>query len=203
MSDSVLDLVTQALGSGGTRQIGQQLGLDEETTAKAVSGALPALMGALARNSASSDGASALAGALDRDHDGSILDDLGGFLGGGGAQSAGEGILKHVLGGKQQQVQQGLGQATGLDAGKIGSLLSMLAPMVMGALAKAQRTQGVDAGGLGSMLGQEQRRMERREPGLGGMLGGLLDQDGDGSVVDDITKIGGSLLGGLLGGRRR
>ncbi len=202
MSDSVLDLVTQALGSGGTRQIGQQLGLDEETTARAISGALPTLMGALARNSASPQGASALAGALDRDHDGSILDDLGGFLGGGGAQSAGESILGHVLGGRQRQVQNGLGQATGLNAGQMGQLLAMLAPIVMGALGKMKSRQGVDAGGLGSILGQEQRRMERRDPGLGGLLGGLLDADGDGSVVDDITKIGGSLLGGLLGGRR-
>ena len=202
MSDSVLDLVTQALGSGGMRQIGNQLGLDEATTAKAVSGALPTLMGALARNSATPEGASALSGALDRDHDGSILDDLGGFLGGAGAVGAGEAILGHVLGGRQRQVQSGLGQATGLDSGQIGQLLAMLAPIVMGALAKAKNRQGVDAGGLGSMLGREQQRMERRDPGLGGLLGGLLDADGDGSVVDDITKIGGSLLGGLLGGRR-
>ncbi len=201
MSDSVLDLVTQALGSSGTRQIGQQLGLDNDATANAISSALPVLMGALARNTSSSGGESALAGALDRDHDGSILDNLGGFLGGGGAQSVGEGILRHVLGGRQPQVQQGLGQATGLDAGKMGALLSMLAPVVMGALGKARRGQG-GAGGLGAMLGQEQRRMERRDPGLGGMLGGLLDADGDGSVADDLAKIGGSLLGSLLGGRR-
>ena len=202
MSDSILDLVTQSLGGSGTRQIGQQLGLDENSTAKAISGALPVLLGALTRNASSSQGAGALAGALDRDHDGSILDDIGGFLGGGKAESAGGAILKHVLGGRQSQVQNGLGQASGLDAGKAGQLLSMLAPLVMGALGKAQRGRGLDSGNLGAMLGQEQRRIERREPGLGGMLGSLLDADGDGSMVDDITKIGGSLLGGLLGGRR-
>ncbi len=202
MSDSILDLVTQALGNQGTRQIGQQLGVDENSAAKAVSGALPVILGALARNSASSNGAGALAGALDRDHDGSILDDIGGFLGGGGASSAGEGILKHVLGGRQSQVQNGLGQASGLNSGQAGQLMAMLAPIVMGALAKAQRGRGLDAGGLGAMLGQEQQKIESREPALGGMLGRLLDADGDGSVVDDITKIGGSLLGGLLGGRR-
>ena len=202
MSDSILDLVTQTLGSGATRQIGQQLGVDESAAAKAISGALPMLVGALARNSASSGGAGALASALDRDHDGSILDDIGGFLGGGGAQGAGEGILKHVLGGRQQQVQSGLGQVSGLDSGKAGQLLAMLAPIVMGALGKAQRGRGLDAGSLGAMLGEEQRTIEQREPGLGGLLGNLLDADGDGSVVDDITKIGGSLLGNLLGGRR-
>ncbi len=202
MSDSILDLVTQSLGGGATRQIGQQLGVDDGAAAKAISGALPVLVGALARNSASSSGAGALASALDRDHDGSILDDIGGFLGGGGAEGVGSGILKHVLGGRQGQVQSGIGQASGLSSGQAGQLLSMLAPIVMGALGKAQRGRGLDAGGLGAMLGQEQRQIERREPGLGGLLGNLLDADGDGSVVDDLAKVGGSLLGNLLGGRR-
>ncbi len=202
MSGSILDVVTQALGSGGARQISQQLGIDEGTANAAIGGAIPVLMGALARNASSGNGAGALAGALDRDHDGSILDDLGGFLGGGGAESAGAGILKHVLGGRQPQVEQGIGAASGLDPAKAGVLLKMLAPIVMGALGKTQRSQGLDSGGLGAILGQEQRRMERKEPGLGGMLGSLLDRDGDGSAMDDLAKIGGSLLGGLFGGRR-
>lgn len=202
MSGSILDLVTQALGSGGASQISKQLGIDESTANSAIGGAIPVLMGALARNAKSGDGAGALAGALDRDHDGSILDDLGGFLGGGGAESAGAGILKHVLGGRQPQVEQGVGAASGLDPAKAGALLKMLAPIVMGALGKTQRTQGLNPGKLGAVLGQEQQRMERKQPGLGGMLGSLLDADGDGSAVDDLAKIGGSLLGGLFGGRR-
>ena len=202
MSDSILDLVTQALGSGGAAQISKQLGIDERTANSAIGGAIPVLMGALARNASSGEGAGALASALDRDHDGSILDDLGGFLGGGNAENVGAGILKHVLGGKRSQVERGIGSASGLDAGKAGQLLSMLAPIIMGALGKAQRRQGLNPGNLGAMLGQEQRRMERREPGLGGMLGSLLDADGDGSAMDDLAKIGGSVLGGLFGGRR-
>lgn len=202
MSGSILDLVTQALGSGGAAQISKQLGLDEATANSAIGGAVPVLMGALARNASSGQGAGALASALDRDHDGSILDDLGGFLGGGGAESAGAGILKHVLGGKQTQVQQGVGAASGLDSAKAGQLLAMLAPVIMGALGKAKRSQGLDTGSLGAALGQEQQRMERRQPGIGGMLGSLLDQDGDGSAMDDLAKIGGSVLGGLFGGRR-
>ena len=31
------------------------------------------------------------------------------------------------------------------------------------------------------------------------MLGQHLDGDGDGSVADDVAKLGGSLLGGLFG----
>ena len=92
---SVLDGLMQQLDGDTMRQLSQQLGTDESTTTSAVGAALPVLMGALAKNASSTDGAAALAGALDRDHDGSMLGDIAGMLGGG----AGAGILKHVLGG--------------------------------------------------------------------------------------------------------
>ena len=52
------------------------------------------------------------------------------------------------------------------------------------------------------MLGRERQRVERREPAAGGLLGQLLDRDGDGSAMDDVAQIGGSILGSLLGGKR-
>jgi hypothetical protein len=62
----------------------------------------------------------------------------------------------------------------------------MLAPLVMGALGKAQRERGLDPGGLAGMLGGEQQRAADAAPGVMGMLGKFLDRDGDGSVLDDI-----------------
>ena len=41
------------------------------------------ILAGLARNAAQPEGADPLHGAVQRDHDGSLLDDLGGFLGGG------------------------------------------------------------------------------------------------------------------------
>ena len=189
---SMLDLLQQRLGGDAVQQIGRQLGTDHGTTQTAIAAALPMLVGALARNAQNPQGAGALANALQRDHDGSILDDVAGYLGGG--QSAdGNAILGHVLGTRQQTVQQGLGQATGLDASRAGILLSMLAPFVMGALGKTARERGLDPGGLAGMLGGEQQRAAQAAPGgVMGVLGKLLDRDGDGSVMDDI--------GGLLKG---
>jgi hypothetical protein len=34
------------------------------------------------------------------------------------------------------------------------------------------------------------------------VLGSLLDTDNDGQIIDDVMKLGGSLLGGLLGPKR-
>ena len=43
--------------------------------------------------------------------------------------------------------------------------------------------------------------VERKAPDLG-MLGSLLDADGDGDIKDDVAKMGGSLLKSFLGKRR-
>jgi hypothetical protein len=121
-------LLGQALGGDTIGRMSKALGADESTTGNAVQAALPMLLGALAHNSSTPSGASSLMGALDRDHDGSVLDDVAGFLG-GGSSGGGQGILGHIFGNKLGAVQNGLGQAAGLDAGSAGSLLTMLAQL--------------------------------------------------------------------------
>ena len=200
---SLLEVLTQQLGGDAIQQISRQVGANDDATSKAVSGAIPLLVTALAKNSSESGGAQALAGALDRDHDGSILDDLGGFLGSGNAAVAsGDGILKHMLGGRRQGAEAALGQMSGLDQQKIGQILAMLAPIVMGAVGRQQRQGGLGPSQIGEMLGGERRRAEKMEPGAMGILGSLLDSDGDGDVKDDLARIGMGMLGKMLGGRR-
>jgi len=144
---------------------------------------------------------------------GSALDAIGGRLGADratseravpaalGTQGPGEGILRHVLGGRRASVEAGLGRATGLDAGSVGQLLAMLAPIVMGALGRERRRRGFDAGALAAMLGGERKTVERRAPVDLGAIRGLLDQDGDGQIADDVAKLGGGLLESFLGRR--
>ena len=194
---SLLDMLTQQIGGAAAQQMARQLGADQGATSKAIAGALPALVGALARNAASSNGAESLSRALTNDHDGSVLGDIGGFLN-QAEQGPGEGILGHILGSRRDTVQAGSSGASGLDVGTITKLLPMLAPLVIGALGQQQRKQGLDAGGLASMLNQEHERFESSTPGL---VGNLLDADGDGSVTDDLARMGTSLLGKLLSGR--
>lgn len=188
---SLLDMLQQRLGGDAVNQISKQLGTDPATTQTAIAAALPMLVGALARNAQDPSKAGALANALGR-HDGSVLDDVAGYLGRGDTGD-GDGILGHVLGSRKETVQTGLGQATGLDPAKAGTLLAMLAPLLMGALGKAQREKGLDTGGLAGMLGGEQQRAADAAPGVMGMLTSLLDRDRDGSVMDDI----GAMLGKL------
>ncbi len=199
------DLMAQLQGAP-LQQMAQQLGTSPAQTQDAVGAALPLLLGKLGRNASEPQGAMDLFGALQRDHTGGndLERLLGSLLGGsgggaGGGQTDGAAILGHIFGGSQQRAEAGLGQATGLGA-NAGQLLQMLAPIVMSFLAQRMNSGGMNAGGLGQVLGQEHARVQQ-QGGLGeGLLGSLLDQDGDGQVgLSDLMKIG----GGLLGGRRQ
>lgn len=188
-------LLGQVLSGGNLSAISQSIGADESTTSSAIQAALPMMVGALARNASSEGGASSLAGALDQDHDGSVLDDIAGFVLGGGAQQRnGAGILGHVFGNRQEAVQQTVGQATGLDAGTVAQLLVTLAPLVMGYLARQKQEQGLDAASLAGALGQQQQQMEAQQSPLMNMVSAVLDSNRDGSMMDDVLRMAGGFL---------
>ena len=195
------DLLSQLQGAP-LQQIARQLGVDDGQAAGAVGAALPLLMGALGRNASQPQGAEALLGALRNDHAGG--GDIAGLLGAvlGGAQTRqtnGAGILGHILGGQQPRAEAALGQTTGLGDDKAGQLLKILAPIVLAYLAKRMFGGDGEASpqALGDLLGQEHAQV-RQAGGLGGgLLGAVLDQDGDGALgLGDVLKLGSSWLGG-------
>lgn len=193
---SILDALTQQLGGDATRQVSRQLGTAEDGTGTAVAQALPVLVSALSRNASRPGGAEALTAALERDHDGGILDDLAGALG-SPDRGTGAGILRHVLGGRRGAVEQGLARSSGLDGAAVGGLLETLAPIVMGALGKARRDGRLDATSLQDVLAGDRRRVESA-PETGSVLTQLLDSDGDGSALDDVARTGLGMLGKFL-----
>jgi hypothetical protein len=157
-------LLSEALGGDTISRISQTLGKDESTTGAAVQSALLILLGAIANNSSTPDGAASLLGALDRDHDGGVLDDIGGFQG-NFKSSDGLGILVHVFGRELGAVQSSLGRTSGIGAGRAGQLLAMLAPVVMGALGRAKRQEGLDASSLAGYLGSASRQIGKSSRG--------------------------------------
>ena len=194
------DLTNQVMGHlDGQRiqAIASQLGVDPAEAESAIQQAMPLLIGGLARNAQTDQGAGALHSALG-DHAGNDVGSiLGSVLGGGGAGGGlnnGMAILGHIFGARQDQAAQGLGQQTGLGSQNAGQLLAILAPVVMGVLGNMSQRQGMSAGGLGSVLGQEAQRIGGTN--AGGLLGAVFDQDGDGKFgLGDVLKMGEGLLG--------
>lgn len=206
----ILDLLNSDLGKSIISGVAGSTGQETNKTNSVLTMALPVLMKAMERNSASPQGAEGLMGALDR-HDGGILDNLGDFFNGGVNADIiqdGGNILKHVLGNKQQGVEKVLSQKSGMDANAVANILKTAAPILMGVLGKQSREKNVnnsnDLGGLiGGLLGGSSADKEQS------FLEQILDADGDGSVVDDVagmilgnasTQKSGGMLGGVLGG---
>ena len=195
--NSIFEGLADLQSPEAARTLSRELGTDEAATQNALAAALPALLGALSRSGSSADGAQSLLAALDRDHDGSILDDLLGALGGEQLGSA-EGILGHLLGARRGAVESQIGRQSGLDADSVGKILAAVAPLVMGALGRARRQGNWDADGLVRELGAERSRAEEAVPGSFGLFEKLLDADGDGEISDDVTRVGTRLIESLF-----
>ncbi len=151
---------------------------------------MPLLVSALARNASTQQGAADLAGALARDHDGSVLGDIGG-LARDYQSGPGEAILGHILGGQSQPIEAGISQGTGVDG---GALLKILAPIVLGALGQSQPSGGFNPSDLASVLGGDQSAAAQSNPDLFSTLNTLLDTNRSGSAIDEVT----GFLGGLF-----
>ncbi len=204
----ILDLLNSDLGKNIISGVSGSTGTDQNKTSSVLTMAMPVLMKAMERNASTPEGAQGLMNAINNKHDGSILDNLGGLFGGGvddSVKNDGDKILGHILGSKQQGVQQILGQKAGLDSGSVGDILKVAAPILMGVLGKQAKQNNVSSqsdisGLLGGLLGGSSSSNEQS------FLEKILDADGDGSVVDDVAGmiLGGSNkkkgLGGLLGG---
>ncbi len=195
--NSLLDMIASQLDDRTIRQISSQLGIENQSAQQAISAAVPMLLGALDRNAHSQGGAESLNAALDRDHDGSILNDLVGALSDPNTMQDGSSILNHVFGSARPKVDNGVSQISGLDPQTTDQLMSMLAPVVLGAVGQQKQQQGLDAQGLANLLNQERQE-------AGGKYAGLakfLDMDGDGDPTDDVMNLGNSLLKNFFGRR--
>ncbi len=204
-TSNVETLAQQLLSAQNVRQVADQTGVDEATAQRSVAAALPTLLAGLGINAANPQQAQSIMDALDKDHDGNILDDISGYMATGGDVQQGNKIVGHILGNKQQDVEQGLARTAGISTNQMSSVLAALAPLVMGALSRDARQSNTGSGGLAALLLGQDGPLgallgggsgSQADSGLGGMLGGLLG--GGGSSQSDSGL--GSLLGGLLGG---
>jgi hypothetical protein len=177
---NVVDIVQQHLGPNEIQQIGQQLGVDPATAQQAVESAVPSIVAGMAGHAQEPQGASAIGGLLGSY--GGILGSLGSIL--GGAASGDGGILGQILGRHTDTVGQEVQQTSGLDADKTRKLLMILAPIVLAALARRQQqsqqtTQGTSPApqaGLDQVLKQDAQAAQSKSPGMGGLLGKILNQ---------------------------
>ncbi len=190
-------------------QLGSQLGLgNDQKTNTAVDGILGTLLNGIMKNASTPEGQQSLENALERDHNGSIFDDLTGFLTGTNKPASpktsnGAGILNHIFGDQQQNTVESISKASGIDTSKIMTMMITLAPIVLGMLgkSKAQAAPQQSGGGLFDII-KGATQTVNSQSSTQSILNTFLDKDGDGSIVDDIASMASKSIFGSLFGKK-
>lgn len=195
MNNILQELMSQ-FGDSELEAVSNKVQIDKSQASKALEGIMPTLLGAMANNTKTEGGAFSFLSALDRDHDGSILDDVAGFVTKSDA-GPGAGILGHLLGNNRNAVEDKLSQQSGLSAGSVSKLMEIAAPLIMGYLGRQKRSQGgFDNGGIGGLLtglaGSANRDSSFDLTDVIGMVTGGQDQK------NDLGDVAGKILGKLF-----
>ena len=184
MPTNLVTLVTENLTPDMIGRIASALGLGRNGTSSAIEAGVPTLLAAFAGVATNPGGPQKLADAAKQET--GTLDKLAGMFGTTGQTSItgrGSQILTSLLGDRDQTaIANAVGKYSGLGSAAGGSVLSALAPVVMGAIAKQQGPRALDAGGIASLLGSQKDSIAAALPaGFGKLLGGtgLLDTFGD------------------------
>jgi OmpA-OmpF porin, OOP family len=174
-----LDILKNQLTGGDTLgAISGLLGESEAATKSGLGAILPTVLGSVISKGSTSQGAGGLMDMLKTGgHDGSILDNFGSILGGGGSGvsnllSSGGGIISSLLGDKVGGIVNLISGMSGMKSGSASSLMSMAAPLVMGLIGKQTASQGLNASGLMSMLAGQSDFVKAALPsGISNLMG--------------------------------
>ncbi len=216
---TLIETLIDQFGDDAIRALSKRLGAGNSATSSALESAIPVIISALARNTEKKNGAEALSKAIERDHDGSILDDLPAYLGvqqkrsratrisdiGDAVQRRddGKGILGHIFGNNLDNVEDLITQVSGLDMKTASALLERVAPVVMGMLGRKKREENMNADDLSDFLKKESDAGARRSPsGVKRILNNFLDADKDGDIMDDVAGMAMKFLGSYFTRRR-
>ena len=196
---NLIDLITGNTGNQVAEQAENKFGVSKGQVIALLAVAAPLIISYLRKKSNDANEAEALNKTLDKNHDGSILNDLSQAE---ARQAEGGSILDHIFGGQKVSVENQLSQNTGISMDKIGPLLGMLAPVIMGYIGKEKQQNNVSSGGLSDLLGgilgnaQQQTQSQPSNPLndiLGSVLGGGQQSNASSNPLNDIL---GSVLGG-------
>ncbi|MEI8213712.1 MAG: DUF937 domain-containing protein [Planctomycetota bacterium] len=186
MAVNLLDLVKNAVSGSIGDQLGSLVGIDKSKSASAIESVVPVLLGSLMKKASTPSGASELSKVF-KEQDTSILDNLGGLLGGSGASdmlSMGTKFLPMLLGSSQSSIISTLVKLLGYNTSTVTSLLGYLAPIVMSVVGKqAKAAGGFDPGAITDLLKGQSNFLGKALPnelkgamGVADLFGGKVNE---------------------------
>ncbi len=191
MSINLLDIAKNYLTDSVVEKLGGAVGESPATTQNALGGILPALLGGVVSKASEQGGAGAILDMLKGgNHDGGILDNLGGMLGGDNSNllSAGSGIVSSLFGDKIGGIVNMVSSVAGIKKESSNSLMSMAAPILMGILGKQVTSGGLGSSGLMSLLNSQKEHIQNALPtGMSGLSSVLGLASGAGKTVTNAA----------------
>jgi hypothetical protein len=185
MAPNIVSLVMQFLTPDMIGRIATALGFDRNKVQSAIDAAVPGLLAAFNDVTTQPGGAQKLADTARQQAD--SLGNFASVLAAGGQSSLlekGTQMLSSLVGGQSQNaLGDAISKFTGLGQNASGSLLGMLAPIVMGAIGQHQGTTGgLDANSIARLFASQKNNIAAALPsGFGNLLSGtgLLNSLGD------------------------
>jgi len=163
---NLVDLVTSQLTGDVLSKLGGLAGTNETQTRAATSAAVPALLSAFSKLASTNSGASQMASSLGG-LDLKTLGNLAGLLGGGQASSLGTmggSLLSSLLGNNLGSLVGTIASFAGMQPGIMKTLLTYLAPIVMGTIANQFKGTKPDAAGLMSLFSEQKDNIKAALP---------------------------------------
>jgi hypothetical protein len=190
-----LEEFMSSLGPEVSNQLSANLGIEENAVQQMLPQVAPMILGGLKRQKDNYGGEARVDHILNKYGSADVLDNIGDFFSSQVQDQGADPRLGGLLGESGVEATNMLSKQFNLDGNTAMKIIPMLAPIILGFLTKKRDQEGTGSSGIAA----------------------LLDQDGDGSILDDIAgflmqgstgrpRAGGGLLGGLLGsllGRRR
>ncbi|MGB7619173.1 MAG: DUF937 domain-containing protein, partial [Pseudolabrys sp.] len=187
MATNLVSLVMQNLTPETIGRIASANGLDRKSANTAVGASIPALLAALTNIAAQPSGAQKLADAA-KQHAGT-LDNLASMFSGSSQTvhaDKGSQTLSSLLGGENHTALTGaIAKVAGVGHGTSSSLLGLLAPVVMGAIAKQQGPRGIDPNNIASLFAAQKDNIAAALPS------GMHDQLDAAGLLDAIHGVTG------------
>ena len=193
MAVNLVSLVMQFLTPEMIGRVATALGVDRNLLQAAINAAVPGILGGLSGVAAQPGGAQILADAAKQQT--SNLGNISSVLGAGNQTSfteKGTELLSSLLGGRDQNaLAEAVAKFSGLGQGKTGSLLGMLAPVILGTITQQQGPRSLNAGSIADLLASQKDNIAAALPqGFGNLLGGTGLLDSLGGAAQTATAAG-------------
>ena len=177
MEINLLEIVKKQISGDILQKAAAFLGEDTSASQKALNAILPSLLGGVMNQSTNISSATNLMNTLTTDgHDGSIFNSFVNLLNGGsatqGLMAAGDGIVKNLFGHKTSGIVDWIASYAGIKTGSASGLMSMIAPVMMGAIGKQISGGQSGASDLMNLLNGQTNFIKSALPaGLSSVLG--------------------------------